>query len=135
MSYRSSCNVGSCGWRSEVMGGITEVETALRNHKETVHDIVEYPDVPEVAKLGMPFPNASAGVMTEEELERRFGFHEATLEGPNATAPRHAELRNWWRTTAFQLDQQLPAGRYKSLVMTALEEASMWSHKSIANDS
>lgn len=68
----------------------------------------------------------------EEEINSRFGFHKATLEGPNATAPRHAYLRNEFKYFADMLDRVLPPGREKSLAFTALEEASMWSHKSIA---
>lgn len=67
-----------------------------------------------------------------EEIEHRFGFHKGTIEGPNATAPRHAELRVKFREFAEMLDEILPEGRSKSVSFTELESASMWAHKSIA---
>lgn len=66
------------------------------------------------------------------EIESRFGFHNATLEGKAATAPKHADLRIEFKSIANYLDEVLPDGREKSLCITALEEASMWSHKAIA---
>jgi len=70
--------------------------------------------------------------MKAEEINNRFGFHKATIEGSNATAPQHKELRKEFVEFATILDASLPDGRAKSLAMTALEEASMWSHKAIA---
>ncbi len=67
-----------------------------------------------------------------EVIESRFGFHKATLEGAEATKPMHAELRKEYKEFAQILDAVLPDGREKSLAMTALEDASMWSHKAIA---
>lgn len=66
------------------------------------------------------------------EIESRFGFHEATIEGKDATQPKHAELRHMFREFAMRLDEMLPDNRTKSLCFTELETASMWSHKSIA---
>lgn len=68
----------------------------------------------------------------EEEIQSRFGFHKATIEGVDATKPKHADLRRKFCEFAKYLDEVLPGGRYKALVMTELENASMWSHKSIA---
>lgn len=67
-----------------------------------------------------------------DEIEHRFGFHKGTIEGPGATAPKHASMRGFYKQFANMLQDQLPEGRAKALAMTALEEASMWSHKSIA---
>jgi hypothetical protein len=69
----------------------------------------------------------------KSEIENRFGFHRGTLEGPNATAPRHAALRMEFRAFAEHLDEVLADGREKSLAFTALQEASMWSHFCIAS--
>lgn len=69
----------------------------------------------------------------KNEIENRFGFHKGTLEGPNATAPRHADLRREFRAFAEHLDEVLSDGREKSLAFTALQEASMWSHFCIAS--
>lgn len=67
-----------------------------------------------------------------EEIENRFGFHRGTVEGPYATAPRHAILRKKFRELAEFLDETLPEGRAKSVSFTELETASMWCHKSVA---
>lgn len=67
-----------------------------------------------------------------EEIEHRFGFHKATIEGDNATLPKHREVRLRFRDFAEALDEILPAGRAKSVAFTELENASMWAHKAIA---
>lgn len=67
-----------------------------------------------------------------EEIEQRFGFHKATLEGEDATAPKHISMRKRYKDFAYALDELLPDGREKSLAFTALEEAAMWSHKAVA---
>lgn len=72
--------------------------------------------------------------MGSEEIEHRFGFHKGTVEGPNATVPRHADMRQKFREFAEELDAVLPDGRDKALVMTKLQEASMWTHWAIAQD-
>lgn len=69
-----------------------------------------------------------------EEIERRFGFHRGTTEGPNATVPKHRDTRLRFREFAEFLDIVLPEGRAKSLAFTELENASMWAHKSIAEE-
>jgi hypothetical protein len=73
--------------------------------------------------------NVSIGA---EEIEHRFGFHKATIEGENATLPIHRDLRLAFRDFAEVLDTILPPGRAKSVAFTNLEDASMWSHKAIA---
>lgn len=67
-----------------------------------------------------------------EEIEHRFGFHKATVEGEDATLPIHRDLRLAFRDFAEMLDTVLPPGRAKSLVFTHLEDVSMWSHKAVA---
>lgn len=71
-------------------------------------------------------------MLTKHEIEHRFGNHKATIEGSNATLPKHQELREIYKRIAAELDSCLPDCRNKSLALTALEEASMWSHKAIA---
>lgn len=66
------------------------------------------------------------------EIEHRFGFHKATIEGDNATLPMHRDTRLLFREFAERLDGILPSGRAKSVAFTELESASMWSHKAIA---
>lgn len=67
-----------------------------------------------------------------DEIDNRFGFHKGTIEGENATAPKHARLRVKFKLFAEMLDEVLPDGRAKSVAFTELENASMWAHKSIA---
>lgn len=68
----------------------------------------------------------------KDEIENRFGFHKATVEGENATLPVHSQTRIVFREFAAWLDENLPDGRAKSVAMTELENASMWSHKAIS---
>jgi hypothetical protein len=67
-----------------------------------------------------------------EQIEHRFGFHKATVEGENATLPKHRDTRLAFREFAEKLDELLPDSREKSLAFTALQEASMWTHCAIA---
>lgn len=67
-----------------------------------------------------------------EEIEHRFGFHKATVEGENATLPKHRDTRLLFREFAERLDEILPGGRAKAVAFTELEDASMWAHKAIA---
>ena len=71
-------------------------------------------------------------MMGKDEIEHRFGFHKATVEGENATLPIHAQTRVNFRIFAEVMDKMLPDGRAKSVFFTELENASMWAHKSIA---
>ena len=66
------------------------------------------------------------------EIEHRFGFHKATIEGPEATLPAHRDVRIEFQKFARFLDSVLPDGRAKAVAFTELENASMWSHKAIA---
>ena len=66
------------------------------------------------------------------EIEHRFGFHKATVEGENATLPKHRDTRLRFREFAAFLDEVLPEGRAKAVAFTELENASMWAHKAIA---
>lgn len=68
----------------------------------------------------------------ETEIEHRFGFHKATIEGENATLPKHRDTRLAFREFAAFLDKNLPEGRAKAVAFTELENASMWAHKAIA---
>jgi hypothetical protein len=67
------------------------------------------------------------------EIEKRFGFYAARLEDEVGGTANHADLRHEFRRFAQMLDAVLPDGREKALAFTALEEASMWSHKSVVN--
>ena len=67
-----------------------------------------------------------------DEIENRFGFHKATIEGADATKPAHSHLRRAFKAYAMELDDTLPDGREKDLALEALELSSMWSHKAVA---
>lgn len=71
-------------------------------------------------------------MLGEAEIQNRFGFHKGTIEGDNASAPKHRNLRIEFMKFANFLDQVLPEGRARSVAFTELENASMWAHKSIA---
>lgn len=71
-------------------------------------------------------------MLGEQEIEHRFGFHKATIEGDNATLPKHRDVRLGFRQFAEFLDEVLPDGRAKAVAFTELENASMWAHKAIA---
>jgi hypothetical protein len=68
----------------------------------------------------------------KDEIESRFGTHKATVEGPEATMPKHKELRR--RAVEFMtyLDEVLPDSREKSEAFTNFETGSMYAHKAIA---
>ena len=68
----------------------------------------------------------------KDEIEHRFGFHKATVEGENATLPKHRDTRLRFREFAAFLDEVLPEGLAKAVAFTELENASMWAHKAIA---
>lgn len=74
-------------------------------------------------------------MLGRDEVESRFGFHKATIEGDNATLPRHALLRKAYKEFANRLDEVLEDGRAKDLAFDHLEASSMWSHKAVAQDS
>jgi len=71
--------------------------------------------------------------MDEDELLARFKtIPIGTIDpenGPRVT--KHYGLDFEFQRFAAMLNVVLPAGRTKSLTMTALEEASNWAHKSI----
>lgn len=73
--------------------------------------------------------NTSLG---REEIENRFGFHKASVEGPNATSPVHRDIRRLFVELGVQLDALLPAGRGKSTAFTQLQDAAMWMHFAVA---
>lgn len=77
-------------------------------------------------------------MLGEEEIEHRFGFHKAAIEGPNASNERHRDLRIAFKTFAKILDEVLPehpsAVRYRDLTFETLEDSSMWAHKAIARN-
>ena len=71
--------------------------------------------------------------ISDEELDRRFGFHPGTEE----TIPQHEKCREAFRQIAWWVDNYIPNGpeslRAKACALTAIQEASMWANAAIAN--
>lgn len=70
--------------------------------------------------------------LSGEEIQNRFGYHKATFDGPDATAPKHQIVRAEFQALAHKMEALLPEGRAKSVMFTELENASMWANKAIA---
>jgi hypothetical protein len=70
-------------------------------------------------------------VLGQEELTKRFGYHQPTSD---AVRDLHEYVRNQCYWLAFHLDSRLDDSREKSLAMTALEECMMWSNAAIARN-
>lgn len=66
--------------------------------------------------------------MSLDEIKNRFGFHPATEE----TKTLHQKVRQVFIDTAYELRFLVPPGREWALVMTALEESSMWANAGVA---
>jgi hypothetical protein len=64
-----------------------------------------------------------------ENMEIRFKYHPPRDEKTKQT---HELVRAEFLALANKLDDLLPEGREKSLVLTKLEEAMMWANASIA---
>jgi hypothetical protein len=93
--------------------------------------------------------------MSDDEIENRFGYHRATFPagyapdkgnllsflgsadetGNEATAPTHAAVRRVFMDTAHALVTLVPHGREQALMLTALQEASMWANAGVAMQS
>ncbi|MFE2997990.1 hypothetical protein ACFXG4_23635 [Nocardia sp. NPDC059246] len=65
------------------------------------------------------------------DIDNRFDFHAATTEEKRM---EHTSVRTACKTLAVKLDQDLPAGREKSLAITKLEEAMFWANAAIARN-
>jgi hypothetical protein len=63
-----------------------------------------------------------------DEIRRRFTYYPPNPERANA----HKNVRDSIGTAAAELADLLPAGREKSLAITALEEAMFWANAAIA---
>jgi hypothetical protein len=69
-------------------------------------------------------------MINEEDLKNRFAFHPPQTE---AVRQVHVDVRMACLDLALFINQQVPAGREKSLAITHLEEVMMWANKAIAN--
>ena len=59
----------------------------------------------------------SLTVDSATEVAQRFGFHKATIEGPEATQPKHVLLRRAFMLFAQDLYALLPEGHYRGLAV------------------
>lgn len=67
--------------------------------------------------------------MPTKEIDDRFRHHPPKDEN---TVKAHEEARANVRWVAGKFDEELPAGREKSLAITKLEEALFWANAAIA---
>lgn len=67
--------------------------------------------------------------MTSEDIERRFRHHPPTTQ---EHVEAHENTREAFRGLAHQMNDTLPEGREKSLVLTHLEEGLMWANAALA---
>lgn len=63
------------------------------------------------------------------DLENRFSYHPANTEERKQL---HESIRNELLEMAEWLEENLPAGREKSLALTKLEEAMFWANAAVA---
>lgn len=71
-------------------------------------------------------------MISEADIEHKFGFHKATVDGENPTLPRHRDVRRLFKDLLRELERIVPDGRAKSVMITELETASMWANKAVA---
>jgi hypothetical protein len=67
--------------------------------------------------------------MSPEDIEHRFAFHAATTAEKK---DEHTSVRQSCRRLADALNEALPEGREKAVVMTKLEEVMFWANAAIA---
>lgn len=66
--------------------------------------------------------------MEINDIRARFSYHAPTT----ASATRNDSLRAQFRNLAYSLNESLPDGREKSLVITHLEDAMHWAIEAIS---
>lgn len=69
--------------------------------------------------------------MDIKDLEKRFMHHPPKDMG---TVENHQAVRNWCLDLASMLNQIVPEGREKALVITHLEEVMFWANAGIARN-
>lgn len=74
--------------------------------------------------------------VTEEELEKRFTYHEPSgnQRAGLTQTERYEVLRSQARTLAGKIVDYAPLSREQSLALTKLEEAVMWANAAIARN-
>jgi hypothetical protein len=64
-----------------------------------------------------------------KDIEHRFAFHAATTQEKR---DEHTSVRQQCRQLADSLNEALPEGREKAVVVTKLEEVMFWANAAIA---
>lgn len=67
--------------------------------------------------------------ISPEDIENRFAFHPATSEEKRDA---HTSVRQLCRQLADVMNERLPDGREKEIVMTRLEEVMFWANAALA---
>lgn len=67
--------------------------------------------------------------MQPEDIEDRFAFHAAATPEKR---DEHTSVRQACRRLADEMNERLPEGREKALVVTKLEEVMFWANAAIA---
>lgn len=70
--------------------------------------------------------------MDQTEIDRRFDYHPPVDANGGDKTGRHEEMRAEFKEMAEYINAELPESREKSLALTALQEAHMWTHAAIA---
>jgi hypothetical protein len=69
--------------------------------------------------------------MSPEDIAYRFAFHAASTQEKR---DEHTSVRQRCRQLADALNESLPEGREKAVVMTKLEEVMFWANAAVARD-
>lgn len=67
--------------------------------------------------------------MQPQDIANRFAFHAATTDEKRDA---HTSVRQLHRQLADEMNDRLPEGREKSLVLTKLEESMFWANAALA---
>jgi hypothetical protein len=71
-----------------------------------------------------------SAVNAHEDVDNRFALHPPT----DRTGPKHNAVREQHRQLAHWILDNVPAGRQRSLALTALQESMMWANAAVACD-
>jgi len=69
--------------------------------------------------------------MDPSDIEHRFAFHAAPTQEKR---DEHTSVRQACRRLADELNERLPEGREKAIVVTKLEEVMFWANAAIARE-